>query len=96
MGIRLVPVYLTYFKVAKAVQGAASEAKSASAVIPSEVRRGLARRLDIEGVEFPTLDEIQIVRDGENWAIDVNYERVEPLFGDINLLVTFEKRVVIQ
>ena len=74
--------------------GAAEE--SAPVVSPSAVRNSISRRLDIEGVSFPTMDQFRVARDGDEWVIEVSYEKVEPLFGDISLLVTFDKRVVIQ
>ena len=42
------------------------------------------------------MDQFHVARDGDEWVIEVSYEKVEPLFGDISLLVTFDKRVVIQ
>jgi hypothetical protein len=94
--IRLLPVYMNHFKVSKVVEQAADESSGEPSVNAAEVRRSIQRRLDIEGVEFPTLDEIKVARDGDQWAIEVDYERVAPLFGAINLLVVFNKRVVIQ
>jgi len=94
--IRLLPVYMNHFKVARVVEQAADESRGETSINAAEVRRAIERRLDIEGVEFPTLDEIKVARDGDQWAIEVDYERIAPLFADINLLVVFNKRVVIQ
>jgi hypothetical protein len=44
----------------------------------------------------PTLDDISVTREGEGWVIEASYERITPLFGGIDLLVTFDKRVSIQ
>lgn len=96
MAIRLVPVYLNHMKVSSVVKQAADENAADTTVSPTEVRRAIERRLDIEGVTFPTLDEIRVARDGDEWVIIVDYDRVEPLFGAINLLVAFDQRVVIQ
>ena len=96
MAIRLVPIYLNHMKVASAVQQAADDARNEQTVSPTAVRNSIARRFDIEGVTRPEPSEVRVARDGEGWAIEVNYEQVAPLFGSIDLLVTFDKRVVIQ
>ena len=94
-GIRVLPIYMTQFKVAKVAEQAADESKDET-VNAGAVRRAIEKRLDIEGVEFPTLEEFQVARDGDQWFIEVSYERTAPLFGNLGLLVTFDKRVVIQ
>src|SRR5690606_22634165 len=96
MAIRLVPVYLNHMKVTSAVKQAADESSGEAVVSPAAVRNSISRRLDIEGVSSPTMDQFRVARDGDEWVIEVSYETVEPLFGDISLLVTFDKRVVIQ
>lgn len=93
--IRLVPIYLTHFKVSEAVENVAEEYAD-STVNPGEVRAAIARRLNIESVEYPTLDQITVVRGPEGWVIEASYERTAALFGGIALLVTFDKRVPIQ
>jgi hypothetical protein len=96
MAIRLIPIYLNHMKVSSAVQQAAQEARTETTVNPGAVRGAISRRFDVEGIENPALDQISVSRDGNEWVIDVNYEQVVPLFADINLLVTFDRRVVIQ
>jgi hypothetical protein len=94
--IRLIPIYLTHMKVASTIKQAAEESRTEASVSPAAVRASIARRLDIVGVEYPTLDEIRVARDGDEWVIHASYERVAPMFGAIQLLVTFDQRVVIQ
>jgi hypothetical protein len=65
-------------------------------VSPTEVRRSIASRLDIEGVQYPDMDNIRVARDGDEWIIETTYDRAVPLFGNIQLLVTFDQLVVIQ
>ncbi|HUG72224.1 MAG TPA: DUF4845 domain-containing protein [Steroidobacteraceae bacterium] len=94
--IRLIPIYLTQMKVASAVKQAADEARTDSTVSPAEVRRSITRRLDIEGVEYPNLENIRVAREGDEWVIETRYDQTAPLFGNIQLLVTFDQLVVIQ
>ncbi len=96
MAIRLVPIYLNHMKVSNAVQQAADESRSETTVSPAAVRSSISRRFDVEGVTDPTLEQIRVARDGDQWVIEVGYERVAPLFGDISILVSFDRRVVIR
>jgi hypothetical protein len=83
-------------KVTSTIKQAAEESRTESTVSPAAVRASIARRLNIEGVEYPTLEDIRVARDGDEWVIDATYEQVAPMFGAIQLLVSFDQRVVIQ
>jgi hypothetical protein len=90
--IRLTPIYLNNFKVAKAVEAVASENGAQPTVSVATVRRDLDNRFDIEGISYPETKDIAVVREGEGWVIEASYEQVAPLFGSIQLLVSFDKR----
>lgn len=94
-GIRLAPIYLNHFKVAKSVEQVAQESAGES-VNANAVRSAIARRFDIEGITFPDPADIAVTRDGEEWVIEAQYERVAPLFGGVQLLVAFDKRAPIR
>lgn len=93
--IRLVPLYLNQMRVVRSIEQAAEEARNDTSVDPRQIRDTLEKRLDIEGVEFPSVSDIRVAREGEGWVIEANYERVAPLFAGIQLLVTFDKRETI-
>jgi Domain of unknown function (DUF4845) len=90
--IRLTPIYLNYFHVVKALEETASENKG-EAVNPAAIHASLARRFDVEYVETPDAKDIDVHRDGERWVAVAKYEQVAPLFGNLSLLVDFEKVV---
>lgn len=93
--IRLVPIYLNHMKVASTLEQVAAEARG-DAISPAAIRSAISRRFDIESVSHPTLEDVTVTREGEGWVIAASYERAAPLFGGIDLLVTFDKRVPIQ
>ncbi|HEY1724701.1 MAG TPA: DUF4845 domain-containing protein [Steroidobacteraceae bacterium] len=90
--ILLTPIYLNYMRVAKAVGQMASEAKSET-INPQALRLSLEKRFDIEGIEHPQPQDVDIHREGEHWVAIVDYEDVAALFGNISLLVQFHKQV---
>jgi hypothetical protein len=93
--IRLIPIYLNHMKVASSIEQVAAEARG-DTVSPAAIKSAISRRFDIESVYHPTMDDVSVTREGEGWVIQASYERTAPLFGGIDLLVTFDKRVPIQ
>ncbi|MEO8309240.1 MAG: DUF4845 domain-containing protein [Pseudomonadota bacterium] len=91
-GIRLAPMYLNYMKVAKAMTQVSAGHAGDTQVNPTAIRNELINHLYIDSVTYPTGDALEVVRDGEKWAIQTNYEDEAPLFADISLVIKFAKR----
>jgi hypothetical protein len=91
-GIRLAPVYLNYTKVARALERTAVDFQGTT-VNPQLIRNSLEKRLDIEMVDFPTVKEVVIRREGQAWVLETSYEDEAPLFSNVSLLVACSKRV---
>lgn len=92
-GIRLAPVYLNYFRVVKVLDQTASEAKGQSALDVASIRGSIEKRFNVEYVDNPDAKDIDIHREGDDWVAVAKYEEVAPLFGNISLLVEFDKQV---
>ncbi len=90
-GIRLTPVYLNYLKVVRAMQQAAADNRSAADSQP--IRTAIDRHFEIDMVEFPTIKDVTIKRDGGGWLIEAAYDDEVPLFGNVSLRVSFDKKV---
>ena len=91
-GIRLAPLYLNYMKVVRAIDNAASAAKGAPGDA-SAIRSAIDRHFEIDMVEFPTIKDIQVRREGGAWVIEAKYEDEAPLFANVSLHVLFDKTV---
>jgi hypothetical protein len=93
VGIRLVPIYLNYMRVAQSVTQTASEMKTdeAAALTPVLIRSTLAKHFDIDSITFPDVRDVTITRDGSGWTIEAKFEDTTPLFGNISLVVDFDK-----
>ena len=88
-GIRLAPKYLTYMKVVKAIKQTADENAGEGTVNPAAIRSALYRRFDVDSINYPTVESVNVRRDGDSWVISIDYEEAAPLFGNISLLVNF-------
>jgi hypothetical protein len=91
--IRLTPVYLNYMKVARTLEQTATEFGNEQSVNAQQLRTSIEKRLDIESVTYPTAKDIVVQRDGQSWVLHAAYEDVAPLFSNVSLLVTFDRKV---
>ena len=93
-GIRLIPIYLNYMDVARSLSAVTSEL-GAGAANPQTIRQALQNHFDVEGVNYPTVDQIHISRVGQSWQVEAAYYDQAPLFLNITLQVTFDKSVTV-
>ncbi len=92
-GIRLVPIYLNYTKIARSMSQIAQEGSGSDTA--QNLRFALEKRLDIEGVAFPDSKDFVIRREGQTWVIEVEYEDGSPLFSNVSITAKFSKSVKI-
>ena len=91
-GIRLAPVYLNYMKVAKAMEQSVSEFKGQGSA-PDTIRTTIDRKFEIDMVEYPTIKDMKITKDGGVWLVESQYDDDAPLFANVSLHITFDKTV---
>jgi hypothetical protein len=90
-GIRLIPIYLNYTKIARTMEQVAQESRAGDS--QQNIRYSIEKRLDIEQVDFPTPKDFTIRRDGPSWVIEIEYEDGAPLLSNIELTAKFSKSV---
>jgi hypothetical protein len=93
-GIRLAPVYLNYMKVAKAMDQVGGELKEGGAN-PQSIRTIIDRHFEIDMVDYPSTKDMKITKDGASWIVESQYDDEAPLFANLSLRVTFDKKVKI-
>jgi hypothetical protein len=93
-GIRLVPVYLEYTKVARALEQVRDE-HSAIDTNAQAIRLSLERRWDIEDIQRIGWKEVAITKTGDGFDITAAYDAEEPFVANVYLLVKFDKTVSI-
>jgi hypothetical protein len=91
-GIRVAPLYLNYMKVAKALSQVENEFKGGGAS-PTAIQITLDKHFEIDMVNYPTMKDIKITRDGGGWLVEAAYDDDAPLFQNISLHVNFDKAV---
>jgi hypothetical protein len=94
-GVRLLPVYLNYLKVARSMDAAAGEFKSENPD-PGAVRRSLEKHWQIEDISAVDSKDVEITKDETGMALHVSYDEVAPYVSNVSLSVHFDKTVKVQ
>jgi hypothetical protein len=92
-GIRLVPKYLEYMKVAATLEKVRDEYASNPESTEFMLRKAVERHFDIESVTAIDSNDIEITRDGGTFVLRAAYQETVPLFANISFMVTFDKSV---
>ena len=92
--LKLVPIYLDGFNVTSVVEGLETE-RGIGTKPPGEIQKLILRRMDVNMVDGVTKDDIYITRGKGNLTIEVDYEVREKLFGNLDVVVSFNKSVTV-
>ena len=94
-GIRLVPVYLEFMKVARSLE----QVRDEHAAIDTNrqlIRKSLERRWDVEDIHRIRWKELEIKKSTDGFDMRAAYDAEEPFAANVYLLVKFDKTVTIQ
>jgi hypothetical protein len=94
-GIKLFPLYMNQLKVSKALEQVAAT-RHGDNFSPQLVRVELEKHFDIDSVDQPALEDVVVERQGDQWVMVADYDATTSLFGNISLVVHFNKRVVVE
>jgi hypothetical protein len=94
-GIRLLPKYLEYMRVASTLEKVRDEYDSNPGSTEFMLRKAVERHFDIELVEVISANDIEIKREGGEFTMRAYYDDTVPLAGNLSFLVEFDKSVVV-
>ncbi len=92
MAMRLVPMYVEYMGVIKAMEQVRAEPNAAN-LSPEEIRRSLNVKFDTQYVDDSAIppQAIRVVRQGNATTLSVTYERRVAFIHNLELVGTFKK-----
>ena len=94
-GIRLVPVYLNYMKIARTLDVTATEFKGENPDVGG-MRRSLEHHWIIEDPSAVDVRDIEITKDDSGVSMHVAYDDAVPYLANVSLSVHFDKTVKVQ
>ena len=91
-GIRIAPIYLNYMKVSKALNQVATDYKTGGANA-NAIKVNIDRHFEIDMITYPDWKDIKITHEDGGWWVEASYDDEAPLFQNVSLRVTFDKKV---
>jgi capsule polysaccharide export protein KpsE/RkpR len=90
LALKIIPIYLNNYKVASSLK-ALQNTPGLLSLSATEIRSKLDKYFDMNYVEHVTAQDIKIVKQYDYVKVDINYERVEPIVGNLSVLVEFNE-----
>jgi Domain of unknown function (DUF4845) len=94
-GLRLVPLYLNYMKVARSMDVTAAEFKGENPDLGG-IRRSLEKHWQIEDISGVEAKEVEVLKDEGSVSMHVAYDDSVPYVSNVSLMVHFDKTVKVQ
>lgn len=88
LGMKLVPSYLEYFSVKKALVGIGQETRGRGASA-ADVRRAFENRSTIDNISSVHPNTLEISKQGNELLITASYRKEVPLFANIGVYIDF-------
>lgn len=97
--LRVTPVYIQYYTVAKAMDSLKSMPTAGEELDPSYKQMALKekfmRQLSVNSIASIRSEQVVIKPEGDAYSVHVAYDVQVPLLGNIDLLIHFDKTVVV-
>ena len=87
IGFRVLPSYVEYFQVQKALQGALDDSESGNL---AEVRRNFDRRTSATYVDSVRPTDVLVSRQGNQIVATLTWQRILPMIGNASILLDFD------
>ena len=94
-GLRLVPIYLNYFKVVGVVSGVLEEFDGTGATAGT-IRKSISRRFDIDSVSEITANDVKVTKVDGGYEVAAVYSHKAPFMANVSFIVDFDKRVTVR
>lgn len=92
LAMRMIPKYLEFYSVESTLDSFLNE-PGMSTKTPQDVRTLVAKRFNINAVTSVSAKEVAIQNTGSAFLISVDYEVREPVFGNVDVIMSFVKEV---
>jgi hypothetical protein len=87
LSFRVIPAYIEYFSVQKALEGALNDSKD---LTKAEIVRLLQRRLGAEYIDSIRPSDVEITKTGNVTTAAASWQTKLPLVGNASLLLEFD------
>jgi hypothetical protein len=86
LGLKLIPSYIEFYTIKKAVAALSAEKKGAS---PNDIRKAFDNRANVDDITTIKGSDLEITKEGNEIVINAAYRKEIPLFGNIGVHIDF-------
>lgn len=90
--LKIAPIYMEHYKVVHSLESLKKDAEL-SLKSKREIIDLLEKRFDINMVKNVSKDDIRIARRGDSVEVQIAYEVVQPIMGNLAVLVYFDDAI---
>ena len=87
VGMKLLPSYIEFFAIKKAVNALATETRGGATVV--EIRKGFDQRATIDDINSVKGSDLEVTKEGGGIVISVAYRKEIPLFSNVGVYIDF-------
>ncbi len=87
VSFRMIPAYIEYYSVKKALEGALNDARDLSS---AEIRRSVERRLNVDYVDSVRASDVEVTKSGNTVTAATTWEKRLHMVGNVSIILEFE------
>jgi len=87
LAFRMLPAYIEWFTIQKALEGAVADSNDMSLV---SIRRAMQRKLDADYADAVTAKDVEVSKSGNVITAAVSWQKILPMVGNVSLLLEFD------
>ena len=88
IGMKLVPAYIEYFTIKKAITGMTQSGELRGASV-ADVRKAFDRRAAVDSITIVQPQDLEVTKEGNEIVVAFAYEKRIPLFYNISVVIDF-------
>lgn len=87
LAFRMIPAYIEYFTIQKALDGALADSSDLS---PASIRKNMDRRLGADYADAVTAKDVEITKKGNVLTAAVSWQKKLPVIKNVSILLEFD------
>lgn len=87
LAFRMIPAYIEYFTIQKALDGALADSSDLSV---ASIRRAMDRRLSADYADAITAKDVDVTKSGNTITASVSWEKKLPVVKNVSILLEFD------
>jgi len=93
--LKIMPLYLEKMRVGAVLEDLQTELAAGGGNTVQGIRLALESRFYVENLRILSTDELEIVREGEGYTVNVDRESRAPFFADLHFVVVIDEQIEI-